>query len=219
MKFNCTGIWVIDPIDGTKGFLRGGQYAICLALIVDSVVQLGVLGCPNLPVSPSDPSAGQGVIVLAVRGQGAMQASIERLSNDIVSSNTKTETASTATDSSTITTTVTKTHDTSINTLFTPVSIPSTPPKGDEIRTLESVESGHSALDFTAALTRALDLRTEPNRMDSQAKYAALARGMGEGHLYLRMPVPGKDYLEKIWVRKCIHFSFPFLAFSSPFFF
>ncbi|KAL9577917.1 MAG: hypothetical protein Q9212_006059 [Teloschistes hypoglaucus] len=44
-------IWALDPIDGTKGFLRGGQYAVCLALIVDGDVKVGVLGCPNLPVS------------------------------------------------------------------------------------------------------------------------------------------------------------------------
>ncbi|KIL54954.1 hypothetical protein M378DRAFT_18390 [Amanita muscaria Koide BX008] len=29
-------MWTIDPINGTKGFLRGEQYAVCLALIVDS---------------------------------------------------------------------------------------------------------------------------------------------------------------------------------------
>lgn len=187
------GMWVIDPIDGTKGFLRGEQYAICLALIVDSVVQLGVLGCPNLPISPSNPSAGRGVIVLAVRGQGAAQASIERLSSDVVSA--------------------------TMDALFSPISIPSTPPKVDELRTLESVEAAHSAQGITAAITRALDLRTEPNRMDSQAKYAALARGMGEGHLYLRMPVPGKNYIEKIWVRVthiCTPLSSSPLAFLSP---
>lgn len=43
-------IWAIDPIDGTKGFLRGGQYAVCLGLMVDGDVKVGVLGCPNLPV-------------------------------------------------------------------------------------------------------------------------------------------------------------------------
>uniref|UniRef100_L2G6F2 3'(2'),5'-bisphosphate nucleotidase n=1 Tax=Colletotrichum fructicola (strain Nara gc5) TaxID=1213859 RepID=L2G6F2_COLFN len=32
-------IWAIDPIDGTKGFLRGGQYAVCLALMVDGDVK------------------------------------------------------------------------------------------------------------------------------------------------------------------------------------
>jgi len=40
--------WTLDPIDGTKGFLRGGQYAIALALIEEGKVVLGVLGCPNL---------------------------------------------------------------------------------------------------------------------------------------------------------------------------
>ncbi|RVD88541.1 uncharacterized protein DFL_002723 [Arthrobotrys flagrans] len=58
-------VWALDPIDGTKGFLRGGQYAIALGLLVDGVVQVGVLGCPNL---------GQdgGVLVSAVRGQGTV---------------------------------------------------------------------------------------------------------------------------------------------------
>ena len=40
--------WTLDPIDGTKGFLRGDQYAIALALVENGQVQIGVLGCPNL---------------------------------------------------------------------------------------------------------------------------------------------------------------------------
>ena len=48
-------IWALDPIDGTKGFLRGGQYAVCLALIEDGDVKVGVLGCPNLPIDDSAP--------------------------------------------------------------------------------------------------------------------------------------------------------------------
>jgi 3'(2'), 5'-bisphosphate nucleotidase len=36
-------------VDGTKGFLRGGQYAICLALIQHGKVDFGILSCPNLP--------------------------------------------------------------------------------------------------------------------------------------------------------------------------
>ncbi|XVF61034.1 hypothetical protein PTKIN_Ptkin08bG0095900 [Pterospermum kingtungense] len=43
--------WVLDPIDGTKGFLRGGQYAIALALLDEGKVVLGVLACPNLPLA------------------------------------------------------------------------------------------------------------------------------------------------------------------------
>ncbi|CAO3631554.1 unnamed protein product [Cunninghamella blakesleeana] len=67
--------WALDPIDGTKGFLRGGQYAVCLALIVDGVVQLGVMGTPNLPVKVSEPNGDRGTLFVAVRGQGAFQRS------------------------------------------------------------------------------------------------------------------------------------------------
>jgi 3'(2'), 5'-bisphosphate nucleotidase len=64
--------WTLDPIDGTKGFLRQDQYAIALALIEDREVKLGVLGCPALPSS----TGGTGVLFVAVRGEGAYQMPI-----------------------------------------------------------------------------------------------------------------------------------------------
>jgi 3'(2'), 5'-bisphosphate nucleotidase len=45
--------WVLDPIDGTKGFLRGDQYAVALALVENGGVVVGALGCPNLPAPDS----------------------------------------------------------------------------------------------------------------------------------------------------------------------
>ncbi len=60
--------WVLDPIDGTKGFLRGGQYAVALALIEDGQVVVGVLGCPNY--------AG-GVMLIATRGGGTHAVKLE----------------------------------------------------------------------------------------------------------------------------------------------
>lgn len=60
--------WVLDPIDGTKGFLRGDQYAIALGLMEDGIVVGGVLGCPNLP---SD--TGRGCLFVAARGRGAWE--------------------------------------------------------------------------------------------------------------------------------------------------
>jgi 3'(2'), 5'-bisphosphate nucleotidase len=39
--------WVLDPIDGTKGFMRGEQYAIALALVHNNETAMGILGCPN----------------------------------------------------------------------------------------------------------------------------------------------------------------------------
>jgi len=69
-KSNC---WVLDPIDGTKGFLRGDQYAIALAYLRKGKVRLGALACPRL--APAGPSAAgnsvQGTIYLASKGEGA----------------------------------------------------------------------------------------------------------------------------------------------------
>jgi len=59
--------WTLDPIDGTKGFLRGDQYAVALALIRKGQPVLGVLGCPNLhPENGAD----TGTLFYAVQGQG-----------------------------------------------------------------------------------------------------------------------------------------------------
>lgn len=63
--------WTLDPIDGTKGFLRGDQYAIALALIEAGQVQLGVLGCPNLTGSHIPDHHGAGSLSVAAHGQGA----------------------------------------------------------------------------------------------------------------------------------------------------
>jgi 3'(2'), 5'-bisphosphate nucleotidase len=59
--------WTLDPIDGTKGFLRGEQYAVALGLLEDGAVTLGVLGCPNL----EGPDGRPGALLAAVRGEGA----------------------------------------------------------------------------------------------------------------------------------------------------
>jgi len=60
--------WTLDPIDGTKGFLRGNQYAVAFALIEAGQVQVGVLGCPNLDSLS---------LVVAARGQGTWVASLD----------------------------------------------------------------------------------------------------------------------------------------------
>ncbi|KAL4201880.1 hypothetical protein AMTRI_Chr02g218180 [Amborella trichopoda] len=41
--------WVLDPIDGTRGFLKGRKalYVVGLALVVEGEIAVGVLGCPN----------------------------------------------------------------------------------------------------------------------------------------------------------------------------
>jgi HAL2 family 3'(2'),5'-bisphosphate nucleotidase len=65
--------WTLDPVDGTKGFLRGGQYAIALALVEDGELILGVLGCPNLPRADGR----TGSVFVAERGTGAWELALD----------------------------------------------------------------------------------------------------------------------------------------------
>lgn len=60
-KESAHRFWALDPIDGTKGFLRGDQYAVALALVVKDKVQIGALACPNLE---------GGSLIIAAREQG-----------------------------------------------------------------------------------------------------------------------------------------------------
>ncbi len=63
--------WTLDPVDGTKGFLRNDQYAVALALIDNGEVTVGALGCPELKDANEAVPGGDGSLVLAVRGAGA----------------------------------------------------------------------------------------------------------------------------------------------------
>jgi 3'(2'), 5'-bisphosphate nucleotidase len=154
--------WTLDPIDGTKGFLRGQQYAIALALIVDGELTVAALGCPNLPLDPSDESA-PGSLFFAVRGAGAFVSSID--------------------DDNLSTTDATR--------IQTGAAV-----DWAEARLCESVESGHSSHSRSAQIAESLGITREPVRIDSQAKYAVVARGQAD--IYLRLPTR-KAYQEKIW--------------------
>ncbi|WP_442482364.1 3'(2'),5'-bisphosphate nucleotidase [Aeoliella sp. SH292] len=68
--------WTLDPVDGTKGFLRGEQYAVALALIENGQVKLGVLGCPELNATLATDIGGTGSLLIAVRGQGTYVTSL-----------------------------------------------------------------------------------------------------------------------------------------------
>jgi 3'(2'), 5'-bisphosphate nucleotidase len=45
---------------------------VCLALIVDGQVRVGIMGCPNLPAAASDERT-RGCLFVAVEGQHAYQ--------------------------------------------------------------------------------------------------------------------------------------------------
>jgi 3'(2'), 5'-bisphosphate nucleotidase len=150
--------WTLDPIDGTKGFLRLDQYAVALALIEDGEVVLGVLGCPNLPHDAARPEAGVGCLFVAVRGEGAFLRTLDDPAERPV-------------------------HVTAVD---DPAAA----------RFCESVEKAHSSQSDSARVAEALGITAAPFRIDSQCKYAAVARG--DASIYLRLPTR-KDYVEKIW--------------------
>ncbi len=150
--------WVLDPIDGTKGFLRLDQYAVALALIEDGEVVLGVLGCPNLPVPRPGGEQARGGLFWGVKGEGGRWRPLDHH----------------------------EVHALHVDEIAQP----------SEARFCESVESAHSDQDQSAQIAQRLGIARPPYRIDSQCKYAAVARA--DASIYLRLPTRA-DYVEKIW--------------------
>ena len=68
----------------------------------------------------------------------------------------------------------------------------------EQIQLIESVEAAHSDRPQQEAIAKFLGLTRTPIRMDSQAKYGAVARG--DADLYLRIPLPqDSSRRENIW--------------------
>lgn len=157
--------WTLDPVDGTKGFLRGGQYAIALGLLQDGVVEVGILGCPNLSIDPGrDPAIadreGSGLLYGAQRGYGAW----EFRDGDPTATGLRITCPAWSDDKA--------------------------------IRCCASVESHHSNKGQTSKLLARFENEKVMVRLDSQTKYAVLARGQADA--YLRLPTRN-DYRERIW--------------------
>ena len=149
--------WTLDPIDGTKGFLRGEQYAVALALVENGEPVLGVLGCPNLPVDNKEPGKGLGVLFIGVKGQGTWM-------RPLLGGNEM------------------------------PVRVAQTK-NPTEARFCDSVEAAHASHDDHAKIADILGITIPSYRIDSQCKYAVVARG--DASIYLRLTT--SNYLSWIW--------------------
>jgi 3'(2'), 5'-bisphosphate nucleotidase len=181
--------WVLDPVDGTLGFVRGDQYAVALALLVDGQLVLGVLGCPNMPTRPDVLESGgaggalsygfsprllskmlagatgpgawyRGVIFAAVRGGGTwMHACDESLGCSPLRAH------------------VSLNEDARL------------------ARLTEPVLKANSSHGFSADVATRVGLGQRPLRLYSMVKYGAVARG--DADVFLKFPKAG--YKEKIW--------------------
>lgn len=178
-------VFCLDPIDGTRGFLRGrkpgGQYAIALALLQDGVPVIGVLGCPNLPVQDATTDMSwrsdetidnnqetRGCVFVAVQGGGCYQLSVVPSKRPAP-----------------------RLHVTSQGSI-------------QNARFCIGVEKYSDAQGQTVGMARYLQgddaveddgVIVRARRMDSQAKHGVIARGGAEW--YVRLPKPG--YVEWIW--------------------
>ena len=69
--------WVVDPIDGTKGFLRREQFAVAVGVLLAGRVHAGVLACPHLEMHLDGVGRVRGVLFSAEAGAGAFVEPIE----------------------------------------------------------------------------------------------------------------------------------------------
>jgi len=176
--------WILDPVDGTLGFVRGDQYAIALAFMDEGDLKIGVMGCPNMPktgevlefeqsyaygFSPrlvSKMLAGdslgwyKGCIFTAVRGRGAYMFPVDQKLN------------------------------------FEPIKVEvSAAFDPQKAKFTEPVMKANSSQGFTAAVATNLGIECKPLRIYSQVKYGSVARA--DADVFMKFPKAG--YREKIW--------------------
>jgi len=158
------GFWTLDPIDGTKGFLRGQQYSIALAYIERGDPVVAALGCPNLSLNFDDDVQkpdGAGSLYVAIRGDGAWESACEERAAASPNRLTRLDRDETG-----------------------PITV------------CTSVEGGHSNLERTGQVMERVGADWDRLPIDSQCKYAVVARGQADA--YLRLPTRA-TYVERIW--------------------
>lgn len=164
--------WTLDPIDGTRGLLGGGQYVIALALVVDGTVEIGMVGCPRVSMTGASASAdtsdravlaaaddgAAGGVAIAVRDRGAWWMPLDSGRLTRLSVSRESDAART--------------------------------------RALHSRESRHSDADELRRILRALGSSAPPILTDGQTKHVLLAAGAAD--LLVRIPIDPGDH-EAIW--------------------
>ena len=167
------GYWVLDPIDGTKGYLRGGQFAVGLAFVRDGAPQLCAIACPALPhpawrSGGGDGGAPVGTLFSAGAGGGAFMEPLHAPAGAAPPPPT-------------------------------PIRVDAAAPRG--LTLCESFDPAHSSHDASARVAAAVAAAlgtpawADTIQVDSMCKYGLLARGCG--HVYMR--IPRRGYVEKVW--------------------
>lgn len=207
-------VWCLDPIDGTKGFLRGrvegGQYCIALALLEDGEPVLSILGCPNLPLplnqsSKSVPygqwsddemesdnqsmfSESRGSLFVAIRGCGCYEVPIYALEKAL---HTNDDEAAAIWNQLDVTRNDGSIKTPSQSTFCLGVERGFSDAKGTVLKMAQHI---HGDDAITTDAEGVPDINNSM-RLDGQGKYGLLARGDAE--YFVRLPKDG--YVDWIW--------------------
>lgn len=160
--------WTLDPIDGTKGFIRGNHYSVCLAYIHEGTPVVAALACPNLSADPARPIADadpHGTLFLATRDDPTTARPADEPEAPGL-----------------------------------PLAQRAALDQRAAVTFCQSWEYSHSDTSLPARIMAVLARDgtrfNEPARIDSQCKYALVARGQAD--VFIRRPrQPG--YVDKIW--------------------
>jgi 3'-phosphoadenosine 5'-phosphosulfate (PAPS) 3'-phosphatase len=189
------GYFILDPIDGTKGFLRQGQWAVGLAYLQAGSPVLSVIACPNLPyydaaIGAAAAGAGEGAprvpalapgqrgsLFTAVAGRGAFVEPLPDLLAAAAAADMPAlpsgggEQAAVPSDAAGWCAGAQRIRVSDVG-------------AGPSTLYAESFERGHSDRSSTSVVAAAAGILREPLRCDSMVKYCMVARGQAD--LFMR---------------------------------
>eukprot|EP00596_Hydrurales_sp_CCMP1899_P005601 CAMPEP_0119039860 /NCGR_PEP_ID=MMETSP1177-20130426/9589_1 /TAXON_ID=2985 /ORGANISM="Ochromonas sp, Strain CCMP1899" /LENGTH=417 /DNA_ID=CAMNT_0007004291 /DNA_START=391 /DNA_END=1644 /DNA_ORIENTATION=- len=201
-------VWVLDPVDGTKGFMRGEHYCIALALLINGIPSLSVMGCPNLHLeNVLEPKIG-------AKEVNGLTGSKNEVSVSFVEESVTYPAIATAIENKRGVIQDRKVFSPRGGSIFFAVTgrgayaRPLAMPLGGayEVQVsdckeasnsvlCESAEATHGDRSTTLRVFSSLQLKNDFVRLDGQCKYCVVGSGAAEGNMRL----PPLGYIEKVW--------------------
>lgn len=192
-------VWVLDPIDGTKGFVRGEHYCIALALMIDGLPVVSSMGCPNLnlrrvlqgesydmkPYSYVDPLIKAKLLLQEENNAIESTDHQDLYFNSLDCGSIYFAVSGCGAFARSLTMPLSAAYE--VTTSF--ISVPS------EAKLCESAEAGHSDRSTTKQVAESMGVSKDFVRLDGQCKLCIVGAGAAEANL--RLPPAG--YREKIW--------------------